>query len=170
MPKFVQVYLGQKQSSPLKATQTPVVLAATCGHAGVWGLCCHLGNGDLSVLQSHTELWSLLGQGCSQRLWLVPWPYSSQNLSWSVALVTTEGYVDARVLVSLMRPCWCLRDMLPPGSYRSAWPVLSPGAMVTFRSELLSRTLSGFVVSLPMGSVLMFRASVITGSHRNHAC
>lgn len=166
MPKFVQVYLGQKQSSPLKATQMPVVLAATCGLAGVWGLCCHLG----SVLQSHTESWSLLGQGCSQRPWLGPWLYSSQSLSWSVALVTTEGYVDARGLVSLMRQCWCLRGMLPPGPYRSAWPVLSPGAMVTFRSELLSRTLSGFVVPLPMGSVLMFRARVTTGSHRNHAC
>ena len=43
-------------------------------------------------------------------------------------------------------------------------------AMITSGPELLLRAMSGSMVLLQLGSVLMFMARVTTRGHRSHAC
>lgn len=58
--------------------------------------------------------------------------------------------------------------MPPQETYRSEWLVLSPGSMVTSDPMMLLRAMSGPVVALQLGSVLISVAFFTTGVHVNH--
>lgn len=83
----------------------------------------------------------------------------------SESLVTTKGHATAQGLGRHLRPYWCLRAMLQPGPYKSEWPVLLPGDMVTSRPELQLRAMSVFMSLLQPGAMLMSVAPVTIEGH-----
>lgn len=104
----------------------PVPLLESKNHTAagtipIWMAYCHLGP------------WCCLGPSCFQQPCLGQWPYSTQGLSWHPRLL----------LVSHLRPHWCLRAKLQLGPYRPDWLVLLPTAMVTSGPELQMRPCLG---------------------------
>lgn len=77
--------------------------------------------------------------------------------------VTTKDQVNAWVLVLNLWYFGCLRTIPQSGHYRSEWPVLWLGTMLSSRPGLLSRAVSGWVVLMQPGSMLKWSmAHVVT--------
>lgn len=91
----------------------------------------------------------------------LPYPGS---VPMSMAPVIIDGHEDAQHLGCHLRLCWYLRAMPSLGTYWSEGPLPSTGSMVTSGRELLPRAVSGPVVMLQVGSVLISVACSSTGA------
>lgn len=64
------------------------------------------------------------------------------------------GHADVHGLSSNLRPCLCMRVMLPLGPYGSQWFTLPPEAMVILRPTLQAKAVPESVAVLQPGSML----------------
>lgn len=74
----------------------------------------------------------------------------------SMARVATKNHNNAWVVGHQLRPCWGLRDKPLLGPCPSEQTVLPPGSRVKARPKLLPLAISGPMVLLQLGSVLMY--------------
>lgn len=164
MPNLYQVYLGQTIFSTKGCIDDH---GLECNLWTYWCLKAILSQGPCRSEwpeQRHRAMVSS-GAGLVQRAMSGPWTYSRQNLSWSMAPVTTEVCVDASSLVIHLRPCWCLRDMtiLIWVSWAPTWFHGDIQVWAVAKDHVWVRD------PLQLWSVLIFMANATTRDHRNHA-
>lgn len=83
----------------------------------------------------------------------------------SVVHVIIGDHASAWSLGHCLGQCWCLNVRLPVGACLFQRSVLPPGAMVTSRNKLLSRSMSRFKVLQHPGSELMSEPPFTTKGH-----
>lgn len=84
----------------------------------------------------------------------------------SVASDTIEGHANARSL----RPCWCLRVLLPLGQYWSGWPVMPPEPLwCPGRASLKNHVWTCVPPASGVSNDLHDLCCHGGGGHRNHA-